>query len=100
MPSATNDGGSRVRRFARRVALDVSPLRVSRDFRRLWTGSLVSHLGYHFTVVASFIQVFQLTDSPAAVGAIGLVALVGVVIGVLAGSAFIDAYDRRKILLL
>jgi MFS family permease len=91
---------SRVRRLLRRIAIDASPLRASRDFRRLWFGWLVSHFGYHFTVVATFYQVFQLTGSSAAVGAIGLVGLAGIVIGVLGGGAFIDAYDRRRMLIL
>ena len=81
------------------MTIDLSPLRASRDFRRLWFGHLVSNLGYHFTVVASFVQVFRITDSPAAVGLIGLVALVAIVVATLVGGSFIDAYDRRTIML-
>lgn len=85
--------------LVRRIAVDVTPLRASRDFRRLWVGLLVSEFGYQFTLVASFVQVFRLTDSAAAVGAIGLVGLVALIAGTLAGSSFLDAVDRRKVLI-
>ncbi|MEX0743380.1 MAG: MFS transporter, partial [Actinomycetota bacterium] len=80
------------------MAIDLSPLRVSRDFRRLFLGLAVSELGYQFTLVATFIQVFELTGSPAAVGLIGLVGLVALVVGTLVGGAFVDVVDRRTLL--
>lgn len=80
------------------MAIDLSPLRVSRDFRRLFFGLAVSELGYQFTLVATFIQVFELTGSPAAVGLIGLVGLVALVVGTLVGGAFVDVVDRRTLL--
>ena len=84
----------------RRIAIDLSPLRASRDFRRLWSGLLLSGAGYHFTVVAVFIQVYRLTDSSAAAaGLVGLVGLVGIVAGILVGGTFIDAVDRRTTLI-
>jgi Transmembrane secretion effector len=82
------------------VAIDLSPLRISRDFRRLFFGLAVSELGYQFTLVATFIQVFELTGSPAAVGLIGLVGLVALVVGTLVGGAFVDVIDRRTLLIL
>ena len=90
----------RLRAGLRRIAIDVAPFRVSRPFRRLWLGLAVSEFGYQFTIVATFVQVNELTGSPAAVGLIGLVGLVGLVAGTLLGSAFLDHYDRRTILLL
>src|SRR6266508_2822737 len=103
--SVTSDGEGGGRRRSRRpplrsLAVDIEPLRASRDFRRIWTGLLVSELGYQFTLVATFVQVQRLTDSPAAVGVIGLVGLVALVAGTLIGSTIIDAYDRRKLLVL
>jgi MFS family permease len=83
----------------RRIAVDVTPLRVSRDYRRLWLGLLASTFGSQFTIVATYLQVFELTDSTAAVGLLGLVGFVGLVAGTLAGSTFLDAFDRRKILI-
>jgi MFS family permease len=91
--------GSRIRSGVRRIAVDVSPLRVSRDFRLLWVGLLATAFGYQFTLVASFVQVYGLTGSAAAVGVIGLVGLVALVVGTLAASSFLDAVDRRKVLI-
>jgi MFS family permease len=95
---AAPTGRSRLVRTVLRVAVDLSPLRASADFRRLWIGLAVSELGYQFTVVATFIQVFKLTGSAAAVGVTGLVGLVALVLGTLVGGAFVDAFDRRKVL--
>jgi MFS family permease len=83
---------------ARRFAIDLSPLRASRDFRRLWVGLLISETGYHFTLVASFIQVSELTGSAAAVGLTGTFGLAGLVVGSVVGATFLDAVDRRTLL--
>jgi MFS family permease len=83
----------------RSLAVDITPLRASRDFRRLWLGLLASTFGSQFTIVATYVQVFRLTGSVVAVGVIGLVGFVSLVIGTLAGSTFLDAFDRRKILI-
>ena len=87
------------RSLVQRIALDVSPLRASRDFRRLWLGLLASQFGSQFTIVATYVQVYRLTRSTAAVGLLGLVGFLGLVVGTLAGSTFLDAFDRRKILI-
>lgn len=83
----------------RRLALDLSPLRASRDFRLVWTGLSISSAGSQFTLVAVFVQVKDLTGSAAAVGATGLAWVAGLVIGALAGGAVLDAHDRRRILM-
>jgi MFS family permease len=84
----------------RAVAVDIAPLRTGRDFRLLWGGELVSETGSNITLVALYIQVFRLTGSAAAVGAIGLVQLVALVVaGVFAGPV-IDRADRRKLLVI
>ncbi len=82
----------------RRIAIDLSPLRVSRDFRRVWFGLVVSTIGSQFSVVAVFVQVTRLTESELAVGATGLVYLVGLMIGSIAGGVVLDAWDRRRLL--
>jgi MFS family permease len=90
---------SRLGTAVRRIAVDVSPLRASRDFRRLWLGLAISETGYQFTLVATFVQMRALTGSAAAVGAIGLVGLVALGIGTLVAGAFVDTYDRRTLLI-
>ncbi|MEP6476088.1 MAG: MFS transporter [Actinomycetota bacterium] len=89
--------GARTR--LRRIALDLTPLRASRDFRLLWAGLFVSEIGYQFTRVALYVQVYALTGTPAMVGLLGLAGLAGQVAGTLIGASFIDAHDRRRILL-
>lgn len=82
----------------RRMAIDLAPLR-ERDFRLLWTGEMVSEIGSNITLVAVLLQVDALTHSPAAVGLIGLVQLIPLMAAALFGGAWIDRYDRRKLLL-
>jgi len=81
-----------------RVAIDLTPLRASRDYRLLLGGGFISQLGFQFTQVAVFVQATQLTRSTAAVGVIGVVGFVGLISGTVAGAAFIDKFDRRRTL--
>ena len=53
--------------------MDVSPLRESPDYRRLWIGTTLSGVGTQMTTFAVALQVFLLTHSSAAVGGIALV---------------------------
>jgi MFS family permease len=82
-----------------RLAIDITPLRRSRDFRLLWTGQLVSTLGRQITAVAVPYQVYQLTGSTLAVGLLGLAQVVPLVLCSLVGGAVADAVDRRRLLL-
>jgi MFS family permease len=91
---------NRIRDRARSVAIDLEPLRRSREFRLLWTSELVSQTGTQITLVAVFIQVFRLTGSSAAVGAVGLAQLGPLVVFTLLGSPLIDRVDRRRLMLL
>jgi MFS family permease len=93
--------GSRapVRSAVRRIAVDLTPLRRYRDFRLLWIGEIISETGTQITIVAVFIQVFRITDSAAAVGAIGLVQLLPLVVATVLTGPIIDSVDRRRLLL-
>jgi MFS family permease len=83
----------------RRLVADVTPLRISPAFRRLWLGQTLSMVGSRMTVFAVALQVYRLTSSSAAVGAVGLVSgASGITVGLLAGG-FLDAVDRRRVLL-
>ncbi|MBM3674096.1 MAG: MFS transporter [Actinobacteria bacterium] len=86
-----------ISRRVRALAVDLAPLR-SRDFRLLWTGEIFSETGSNVTLVAVYIQVYRLTGSPAAVGAIGLVQLAPLMAASLFGGPVIDRHDRRRLL--
>jgi hypothetical protein len=91
------DGDGRRRPRLRRHLLDLTPLRVSRDYRLLWTGSFVSAFGSQFARVGLYVQVFALTGSPAAVGLLGLSGLVKR--GGHCRRRFVhDARDRRSVI--
>lgn len=77
---------------------DITPLRRSRHFRRLWLGLSVSGIGNQLTVVAVSVQAYLLTGSTFMVGLIGLVQLAPTLIGSLGGGALADAADRRRVL--
>ena len=79
------------------VLLDLTPLRSSAAFRRLWWGLGVSNLGTQLTVVAVGLQVYAITGSTLSVGVLGICALVPLVLLGLYGGALVDAYDRRKV---
>lgn len=101
-PGSLEPAGSRASRLgalARGIAVDVTPLRVSRDYRLIWSGEIVSEAGHQITVVAMFYQVYRLTGSAAAVGLIGLVQLVPLLTTSIGGGSIVDALDRRKILI-
>jgi predicted MFS family arabinose efflux permease len=83
----------------RGLAVDITPLRRSREFRTLWFGQLVSVTGRQITVVALPFQVFLQTGSPLAVGMIGLVQVVPLVAASIVGGAIADRVDRRRLLL-
>jgi MFS family permease len=78
---------------------DISPLREYPQFRRLFTGSLLSAIGSALTSFAVPLQVYDMTRSPFAVGAIGLAGLVPVLVLGLLGGSVLDAVDRRVLVL-
>jgi MFS family permease len=83
-----------------RLLADVRPLRQCPPYRRLWTGSLVSGIGGAMTSFALSLQVYRLTHSTFAVGAIGLVTLVPTLAAGIFGGSLADRADRRKLVLI
>ena len=83
----------------RKHTLDLTPLRVSRDFRLLWTGLSVSAVGSMLTRVAIPLQVYDLTHSSWKVGLTGAISLVPVLLSSIFGGAVADIADRRMMLL-
>src|SRR5580658_7756900 len=88
-----------ITRTARRMFIDLSPLRRSRDLRYLVTGQLVSELGSQLTAVAVPWQVYLLTHSSLDVGLVSLGQLIPLIIGSLFGGSLADVVDRRRLLL-
>jgi MFS family permease len=82
-----------------RVLPDVEPLRVSREFRLLWTGQLISQAGSAVRLVAVPYQVYVLTGSSLAVGLLGLFSAVPLIALSLWGGVIADRVDRRRMLM-
>jgi MFS family permease len=82
-----------------RVLTDLSPLRSSPGFRRLWTGSTLSSIGSAFTAFAVPLQIYDATHSSLAVGGLGLAQLVPLLAVGLIGGHMADTFDRRRVLL-
>lgn len=81
----------------KRLFADITPLRESPEYRRLWFGQSLSGLGNQMTTVAVPVQVYDLTHSSLAVGFVGLAVAVPLVAVGLLGSALTDAMDRRRL---
>ncbi|MFC8537319.1 MFS transporter [Streptomyces sp. NPDC057249] len=80
-----------------RIFADLTPLRTSPDYRRLWFGNTVSWIGQGMTALAVSLQVYDLTGSAFSVGLIGACSLVPLVVFGLYGGAVADTVDRRKL---
>ncbi|MFE1557299.1 MFS transporter [Streptomyces sp. NPDC058734] len=84
-------------RQKRRVFADLTPLRTSADYRRLWVGGTISWMGQAMTALAISLQVYEITGSSFSVGLVGLFSLVPLVAFGLYGGAIADTVDRRKL---
>jgi MFS family permease len=84
---------------AGRLFADTRPLRESRPFRWLWAGSTLSAVGGALTLFAVPLQVYDITHSPFAVGAIGVAQMVPTIVIGMAGGVIADAVDRRKLVM-
>ncbi|MET7638726.1 MFS transporter [Streptomyces sp. NPDC005438] len=83
----------------RAVLPDLSPWRSSRDYRLMWCAGAITVFGSFISLVALPLQLKQLTGSTTAVGALGAVELVPMIVFGLYGGALADAVDRRKLIL-
>jgi MFS family permease len=90
---------ARVRSHVGGVLVDTGPLRRHPGFRRLWTGQVVGAVGSQLTVVAVGYQTYRLTGSTAMVGLVSLGQLVPLLAGSVLGGPAVDAWDRRKVML-
>ncbi|NBY49844.1 MAG: MFS transporter [Actinobacteria bacterium] len=82
----------------RKFAIDLSPLKKYRDFKLLFTAGLFSYFGSMITFVALPFQVKELTGSFWAVGLIGAVEIIPLIVFGLYGGVLADYLDRKKMI--
>ena len=80
------------------LAIDFTPLKKYPDFRLLWGSGLISYFGSMITYVSMPFQIKQLTDSYLAVGLMGLVEIVPLIVFGLYGGVLADHVDRKKMI--
>lgn len=80
------------------MLLDLSPLKISRDYRLLFFGQLISFFGSMMTFIVVPWQMYQLTESSAMVGYIYLAEFVPMVVLAFVGGALADFFDKRRLL--
>jgi len=79
--------------------LDISPLRETPAYARLWGGGVISGIGAQLTIVAVGVQIYDLTRSTFAVSLVGIIALGPMIVVGVFGSSLVDAFDRRIVLI-
>ena len=77
---------------------DLAPLPSSRGFRLVFASRTVTALGTQASEVALLVQAKQLTGSPLAVGLLGAVELVPLLVFGLYGGVLADRFDRRALM--
>jgi MFS family permease len=80
--------------------IDLTPLRVSADFRRMFAGQAISEFGTQITFVAVPYQVYVITRSTAMVGLLALCEAFPLVVLPIVGGAVADAVERRRFLMI
>jgi len=80
------------------MLLDITPLKVSRDYRLLFFGQLISFFGTMMTFIVVPVQMYQLTESSLYVGLLGAAEFVPMFFLAFIGGALADSVDRRKML--
>lgn len=86
--------------FPRGLLIDLSPLKVSPAFARMWIGSTLAGVGGQLTVVTVMLHVFELTGSTFAVSMIAVAGLIPMILAGLYGGMLADAFDRRRVALI
>ena len=84
----------------RGYGIDLTPLKVSADFRRLFAGQAISEFGTQITFVAVPFQVYDITHSTAMVGLLALIEALPLAVLPVVGGAIADAVERRRFLMI
>ena len=80
------------------MLIDISPLRISRDYRLLFFGQLISAFGTAMSFVVVPVQVYQLTGSTFLVGLLSASEFVLILLMAFVGGAYADFIDKRRML--
>jgi MFS family permease len=78
--------------------IDITPLRISRDYRLLFFGQFISSFGTAISFVVLPVQVYQLTQSTFMVGLLGAVEFIFILLLAFVGGAYADFIDKRRML--
>ena len=76
-------------------SIDLTPLKKYPDFRNLWAAGLVSYLGSMITYVAIPFQIKEITNSYLAVGIVGAIELLPLIVFGLYGGVLADSVNRK-----
>lgn len=79
--------------------INISPLKKSKDYRRLFIGQSISWIGNMISYVVVPFQMYDLTKSNLMVGSISLVQLFSVILFGIVGGAYADRLNRRNVML-
>ncbi|GAB20598.1 putative siderophore export protein [Gordonia effusa NBRC 100432] len=85
---------------ASQVLIDLTPLRVSAPFRRVFVARLISLLAIGLLLVSVPVQMFDLTRSSAHVGAATAVTGLCTFVGMLLGGMLADRFDRKLLIII
>jgi MFS family permease len=80
------------------MLIDLTPLRISRDYRLLFFGQLISAFGTAMSFVVVPVQVYRLTGSTLQVGLLSASEFVLILLMAFIGGAYADFIDKRKML--
>ena len=81
------------------IGIDLTPLRTSAQYRRLFIAGFVTSLGSQATYVTMPYQLKQLTHSPLDVGSLGLAELLPLIVFGLYGGVLADRVNRRVLII-
>jgi MFS family permease len=70
-----------------------------RDFALFWAGNVLSRAGSQMRDVAVAWHLYLLTNSPMALGLVGLARAVPIIVLAMVGGVAADAFDRRRIMM-
>jgi MFS family permease len=80
------------------MLIDITPLRISRDYRLLFFGQVISTFGSAIGFVVLPVQVYQLTGSTLLVGLLSASEFILILLMAFVGGAYADFIDKRKML--